>query len=54
MDSNYLCVSSAKVMMVVQPGERNAFDQRKIELNLLKKYENNVDKLYQESTALRM
>ncbi|KAF9973592.1 hypothetical protein BGZ65_009180, partial [Modicella reniformis] len=28
----------AKVMMVVQPGERNAFDQRWIEYNLLKKY----------------
>lgn len=25
--------------MVVQPGERNAFDQRWIEYNLLKKYE---------------
>jgi glutathione synthase len=29
-------------MMVVQPGERNAFDQRWIEYNLLKKYENNL------------
>ncbi|KAF9382550.1 hypothetical protein CPC16_009300 [Podila verticillata] len=29
---------SAKVMMVVQPGERNAFDQRWIEYNLLKKH----------------
>ncbi|KAG0026008.1 hypothetical protein BGZ81_006699, partial [Podila clonocystis] len=29
---------SAKVMMVVQPGERNAFDQRWIEYNLLNKH----------------
>ncbi|KAF9407232.1 hypothetical protein BGZ94_002783 [Podila epigama] len=29
---------TAKVMMVVQPGERNAFDQRWIEYNLLKKH----------------
>ncbi|KAK3825225.1 MAG: glutathione synthase [Benniella sp.] len=29
---------SAKVMMVVQPGERNAFDQRWIEYNLLKNH----------------
>ncbi|KAG9068694.1 hypothetical protein KI688_010973 [Linnemannia hyalina] len=29
---------AAKVMMVVQPGERNAFDQRWIEYNLLKKH----------------
>ncbi|KAF8941257.1 hypothetical protein BGZ58_000542 [Dissophora ornata] len=29
---------TAKVMMVVQPGERNAFDQRYIEYNLLKNH----------------
>ncbi|KAF9129175.1 hypothetical protein BGW39_004405 [Mortierella sp. 14UC] len=29
---------TAKVMMVVQPGERNAFDQRWIEYNLLKQH----------------
>ncbi|KAG0369503.1 glutathione synthase [Gamsiella multidivaricata] len=29
---------TAKVMMVVQPGERNAFDQRYIEYNLLNKH----------------
>jgi len=33
----FLLLHSAKVMMVVQPGERNAFDQRYIEYNLLKK-----------------
>jgi glutathione synthase len=32
----HLFILSAKVMMVVQPGERNAFDQRWIEYNLLK------------------
>lgn len=31
--------------MVVQPGERNAFDQRWIEYNLLKKYVGSFDTL---------
>jgi glutathione synthase len=28
---------SARVIMIIQPGERNAFDQRWIEYNLLQK-----------------
>ncbi|KAF9906663.1 hypothetical protein EC991_000388 [Linnemannia zychae] len=35
---NHYGSKTAKVMMVVQPGERNAFDQRWIEYNLLKKH----------------
>lgn len=33
----FLYVCSARVMMIVQPGERNAFDQRWIEYSLLEK-----------------